>query len=100
MKKNYIASVKNKYTGRYENITGTDYNTKKEFIEDLKGNGYAIRYIWNADATEDEIEEIVAKYADRLDREASRQRAKRKSERYVAERMGMTVKQYKEWAKS
>lgn len=53
----YIASVRNKKTRELTIIT-SDYETKKEFEEDLRGNGYSIRFI----TTEDKFDEDCAKW--------------------------------------
>lgn len=43
---NLIAFVKNKYGDKsLEYIRRSNYASKKAFIADLRGNGYAIRYV-------------------------------------------------------
>ena len=34
-----------------------DYNSQKEFVEDLRGNGYAVLKIWNGDISDAEVDE-------------------------------------------
>lgn len=55
--KKYIASVRDKETNKLE-IIEREYPTKKQFREDLKGNGYAIRFI----ATEETLEYETLKF--------------------------------------
>ena len=55
--KQYIASVKDKETGKIK-IIRAEYKTKKHFAEDIKSNGYALRFI----ATEDTFDEVCEKY--------------------------------------
>lgn len=55
--KTYIASVRNKQTKELMTIT-REYETKKEFEEDLRGNGYSIRFI----STPEKFDEDCAKW--------------------------------------
>lgn len=53
----YIASVRNKETRELTTIT-SEYPNKKEFAEDLRGNGYSIRFI----STEDKFDADCEKW--------------------------------------
>lgn len=53
----YIASVRNKETRELTTIT-SEYPSKKEFAEDLRGNGYSIRFI----STEDKFDADCEKW--------------------------------------
>lgn len=55
MNKTYIASVRNKITKKIEIIT-KEYHTKKEFAEDLRFNGYRIRFITTPEKFDDDCD--------------------------------------------
>ena len=59
----YIAAVRDKRT-RELTIVKSDYETKKDFEEDLRGNGYSIRFI----STEDKFDEDCEKWHQRNER--------------------------------
>lgn len=91
----YIASVRNKKTRELTIIT-RDYETKKEFEEDLRGNGYSIRFI----TTEDKFDEDCEKWHQRNERSKDYHNVEYAVYKDDAKRMGMTIPQYKAWLKA
>lgn len=64
--KQFIASVRDPYDGKIT-LLRKEYKTKKAFAEDLRGNGYRIRFI----TTEEEFDEDCAKYYERIQRQTT-----------------------------
>lgn len=71
----YMASVKDE-DNRIQIITG-EYRTKKEFMEDLRGNGYKVRFI----SIEDNFDIACENYHWQLEKKKNIQRALRESRR-------------------
>lgn len=88
----YVASVKEKESKRLS-IIKSEYETKKEFREDLKNNGYSIRFI----ATEETFNKECEKYHEKLDRQNMINKLNNKSNNETAKILGMTVAEYKAW---
>ena len=74
VEKPMFAYVKEKATKKNA-IIRSAYATKKNFISDLRHNGYAVRYVCLD--THEEIEKASQKYHDNLDLQRNIQRAKR-----------------------
>lgn len=92
----YIAVVRDKETREIKIFEEMEYLTKKAFADDLRGNGYAVRFI----TTEDKFDEDCVKYDERVKETAARNKAIREYEKRHANEMGMTVKEYKFWLKT
>ena len=91
----YIASVRDKETKERKILT-YDYPTKKAFRSDLEGNGYTVYFI----TTEENFDEDCEKYHERYERQKRVQKLLRDSDKKVAERMNMTVTEYRAWLKA
>ena len=91
----YIASVRDKETKERKILT-YDYPTKKAFRSDLEGNGYTVYFI----TTEEKFDEDCEKYHERYERQKRVQKLLRDSDKKVAERMNMTVTEYRAWLKA
>lgn len=70
----YIASVKNKENGNIE-IVSMEYNSKVALANDLRTNGYAVRFI----ATEETFDAECEKYNARLELNKNIYKAKKNS---------------------
>lgn len=92
--KEYIASVKDKKTKEIKIITSV-YNTKKEYAEDLKRNGYSVRFI----TTENKFDEDCEKYYEKNRINSIIRKNLYESDKKHAEKMGMSVKEYRNWLK-
>lgn len=57
----YIASVRDRETGKIQIIERDCYKTKKAFREDLAGNGYSIRFIATEETFDEECEKLYQK---------------------------------------
>lgn len=90
--KKYIASVT--YEGKLK-IIEREYPTKKAFAEDLRGNGYRVRFI----STEEKFHEDCEKYEEQCNINKFVKKEMYKSDKKSAERMNMTVKEYRAWLK-
>lgn len=62
---NYIAAVKDTYTGQIEIIERDCYPSKKKFAEELRYNGYKVRFI----STKEKFDEDCEKYHERMQRQ-------------------------------
>ena len=91
----YIASVRDKETKERKILT-YDYPTKKAFRSDLEGNGYTVYFI----TTEGNFDEDCEKYHERYERQKRVQKLLRDSDKKAAERMNMTVTEYRAWLKA
>lgn len=54
----YIASVRDRETGKIQVIERDCYKTKKDFRADLASNGYSIRFIATEETFDDECEKL------------------------------------------
>lgn len=93
MMKQFIAAVT--YEGKLE-IIEREYPTKKAFAEDLRGNGFRIRFI----STPETFDDDCYKYHDAVEKTKRIHKAQYDSLKDSAKRMGMTVKEYKAWLNS
>jgi predicted ATP-dependent protease len=91
----YIASVRDKETKERKILT-YDYPTKKAFRSGLEGNGYTVYFI----TTEENFDEDCEKYHERYERQKRVQKLLRDSDKKAAERMDMTVAEYRAWLKA
>jgi hypothetical protein len=76
----YIASVRNKATNKIE-VIEKDYDNKKDFEIDLRGNGYRIRFI----TTPEKFDEACEKYHNACEKSKMYHRIHREVEKYAAE---------------
>ena len=88
----YIASVRDKETKERQILTD-DYPTKKAFRTDLTGNGYTVYFI----TTEADFDTDCEKYHERYERQKRVQKLIRDADKKHAERMNMTVTEYRDW---
>lgn len=61
----YIASVRDRETGKIQIIERDCYKTKKDFRADLAGNGYSIRFIATEETFDEECEKLYWKQRER-----------------------------------
>ena len=90
-----IASVVDRETKELQIIERENYKTKKAFRADLVGNGYRVHFI----ATEETFDEECVKYHERVNRQVRINKMLWESDKKQAERMGMSVKEFREWLK-
>lgn len=88
----YIASVRDKETRKLQ-IIKREYNKKSDFYNDLRGNGYSVRFI----ATEETFDEECEKWHERNERSKSYHKAVYESDKMHATNMHMTVSEYRAW---
>lgn len=93
--KELIASVVDKETKQLK-IIKAEYKTKKEFKEDLVGNGYSVHFI----ATEETFDDECTKYNERKETSIRRSKLMWASDKRVADKLGMTVKEYRAMVKT
>lgn len=92
----YIASVtmKNEETGKKElMLIEREYDRKSDFYNDLRGNGYSVRFI----TTEEKFDEDCAKWHEANEKSKRIHKAIYESDKMHAERMNMTVAEYRAW---
>ena len=92
----YIASVtmKNKETGKKElTIIESEYDRKSDFYNDLRKNGYSVRFI----TTEEKFDEDCEKWHEANERSKRIRKAIYASDKMHAEKMNMTVAEYRTW---
>lgn len=92
--KKYIASVRDKETRRIIIIKG-EYKNKTDFAIDLRNNGYGIRII----AEEGKFDEACEKAYESYERQKRIKNLIYESDKKLAGKMNMTVKEYREWLK-
>lgn len=91
-----IASVADRETGKLVIIERDTYETKRQFREDLAGNGYSIHFI----ATEETFDEECHKYHERKEASIRRSKIQWASDKRLADKMGMTVAELRRWLKN
>lgn len=91
--KKYIASVT--LDGEVK-IIKSEYNRKQDFYNDLRGNGYRVRFI----STEENFDADCEKYHERCEKNNYINKMLYASYKKSADKMGMSVKEYKAWLKS
>ena len=93
--KKYIASVRDAET-RHITIIEREYDRKIDFYMDLRNNGYRVRFI----STEEKFDEDCTKYHERMETNKMIKNALYADYKAHAERMGMTVAEYRAWLKN
>lgn len=88
----YIASVRDKETKQLM-IIEREYARKSDFYSDLKGNGYSVRFI----TTEEKFDEDCDKWHAKNELSKNIHKAIYAADKAEAERMNMTVAQYRAW---
>lgn len=91
----YIASVRDKDTKELM-IIERDYERKSDFYNDLRGNGYSVRFI----TTEDKFDEACEKWNAACELSKFVHKAQYDSDKKQAARMNMTVAEYRAWLKA
>jgi hypothetical protein len=85
-----IASVRNKETREIE-VIEKEYETKKAFERDLKGNGYSIRFI----ATPEKFDEACYKWYENNEKVKLIEKTRYNMDKEMAEKANMTVSEYR-----
>lgn len=93
--KTYIASVRDKQTKKVM-IIEREYNRKADFESDLRGNGYAVRFI----STPEKFYEDCEKYYALWEMNKKIKKAIYASDKQQAEKLNMSVVEYRKWLKS
>lgn len=88
----YIASVRDKETKELM-IIEREYSRKSDFYNDLRGNGYSVRFI----TTEEKFEEECEKWHEKNETSKRIHKALYASDEQHASRMNMTVTEYRAW---
>jgi len=91
----YIASVRDAET-RHIRIIESEYERKIDFYTDLRNNGHRVRFI----STEEKFDEDCTKYHERMKTNKMIKNALYADYKAQAERMGMTVVEYRAWLKN
>lgn len=92
----YIASVtmKNEKTGKRELILiEKEYDRKSDFYNDLRGNGYSVRFI----STEEKFDEDCEKWHAKNELSKYVHKAMYESDKRLAKKMNMSVAEYRAW---
>lgn len=92
--KMYVASVRDKETKKLM-IIEREYDRKADFESDLRGNGFAIRFI----STPEKFDEDCEKYAARWEMNKAVKNAIYANDKESAKKMNMSVKEYRQWLK-
>ncbi len=90
--KKYIASVRDKET-RELKIIESEYDRKSDFYNDLRNNGYSVRFI----TTEDKFDENREKWHERNETSKRVHNMQYASDKKHAASMNMTVVEYRAW---
>lgn len=90
MTKKYIAVV---IFEKELSTISMEYTTKKDFYHDLRKNGYSVRFI----STEENFNKDCEKWHERNETAKNINKRIYESDKKSAERMNMTVKQYRIW---
>lgn len=93
--KTYIASVRDKETKKIV-IIEREYPNAAAFRSDLHGNGYSIRFI----TTPDKFDEACEKWNNYCEMSNFIKKEIYAADKRQAERMGMTVTEYRAWLKN
>ena len=92
----FIASVtiKNEKTLKKElEIIEREYSSKSRFYNDLRSNGYSVRFI----STSDKFDVDCEKWHEKNEQRKRLAKHITQVNKECAEKLGMTVKEYKEW---
>ena len=90
--KKYIASVRDKETKKLQLIE-SGYDRKSDFYNDLRGNGYSVRFI----TTEEKFDEDCEKWHAKNELCKNIHKAIYASDKMHAEKMNMTIAEYRAW---
>lgn len=90
--KKYIASVRDKETKQLM-ILEREYDRKFDFYIDLRNNGYSVRFI----ATEETFDEECEKWHAKNETSKRVHKALYAFDKKQAEKMNMTVAEYRAW---
>ena len=93
--KKYIASVRDKETKKLQLIE-REYDRKSDFYNDLRNNGYSVRFI----TTEEKFDEDCEKWHEKNELCKRIHKDIYASDKMHAEKMNMTVTQYRAWCKA
>ena len=93
--KKFFASVRDAET-KHITIIEREYDSKRDFYTDLRNNGYRVRFI----STDETFDEDCEKYHERMELNRMAKNAVYASAKAHAERMGMTVVEYRAWLKN
>ena len=88
-----VASVSD--GGKIMIIESDCYDTKKKFWEDLRGNGFSVRFI----SYEGKFEEDCEKFYEQRERASTINKLVQAGRRQGGKAMGMTMKEYMKWLK-
>lgn len=91
--KHYIASVT--LDGELK-IMRAGYNRKQDFYNDLRANGYRVRFI----STPENFDADCEKYNERCENNKRIKKVRYASDKESANRMHMTVKEFRAWLKA
>lgn len=92
----YIASVtmKNEETGKKElTLIEREYDRKSDFYNDLRCNGFSVRFI----TTEEKFDEDCEKWHEANEKSKRIHKAIYASDKMHAEKMDMSVAEYRAW---
>jgi uncharacterized protein (DUF169 family) len=92
----YIASVtmKNEKTGKKElTLIEREYDRKSDFYNDLRCNGYSVRFI----STEEKFDDDCEKWHEKNELCKYVHKAMYESDKRFAEKMNMSVAEYRAW---
>lgn len=88
--KKYIASVRDKETKELM-IIEREYNRKSDFYNDLRGNGYSVRFI----ATEETFDEECEKWHEKNETSKRYHQIKYNIDKEYADKYGISVAHYR-----
>ncbi len=91
--KKYIAEVR--LEGKIT-IIESEYNCKSDFCRDLRANGYKVRFI----STEENFDADCEKYNARCEKNKLAKKVVYASHKDSADRLHMTVKEFRDWMKA
>ena len=90
--KKYIASVRDIETKKLM-IIEREYDRKADFYDDLRANGYRVRFI----STEEKFDEDCQRYNERCEQNINVKNALYAADKESAKKLNMTVKEYRAW---
>lgn len=93
--KKYVAFVRDSKTKQLM-VIEREYPTKKAFAEDLRGNGYRIRFI----STPEKFDEDCEKYHEAIEKTKAIHKAQYETYKNSVMKKEMTFEQYRAWLKA
>lgn len=93
--KKYVAFVRDSETKELM-VIEREYPTKKAFAEDLRGNGYRIRFI----STPEKFDEDCEKYHEAVEKTKAIHKAQYETYKNSVMKKEMTFKEYRAWLKA